>query len=80
MNIRKAIHDDIEQIWPILQAIAAAGDTYAYPRDIDQDQAIELWLDTPRLTYVCEEEGRVLGTYYIKTNRSGPGDHVCNCG
>jgi predicted GNAT family acetyltransferase len=22
----------------------------------------------------------VLGTYFIKTNQQGPGDHVCNCG
>ena len=22
----------------------------------------------------------MLGTYYIKTNQAGPGNHVCNCG
>ena len=27
-----------------------------------------------------EEDGKVLGTYYLKTNQSGTGDHVCNCG
>ncbi len=27
-----------------------------------------------------EEDGKVLGTYYLKTNQQGPGDHVCNCG
>ena len=30
--------------------------------------------------YVFEENGRILGTYYLKTNQLGPGDHVCNCG
>ena len=31
-------------------------------------------------TFVIEENNKILGTYYIKTNQSGPGDHVCNCG
>lgn len=27
-----------------------------------------------------EEDANVLGTYYIKSNQQGPGNHVCNCG
>ncbi|WP_445398965.1 GNAT family N-acetyltransferase [Zobellella sp. An-6] len=80
MNIRAATQDDFEQIWPIFRDIAAAGDTYAYPRDINREQARQLWLDLPRKTFVAEEGGRILGTYYIKTNQAGPGSHVCNCG
>lgn len=34
----------------------------------------------PRKTFIAEEEGEILGTYYIKTNQDGPGNHVCNCG
>lgn len=80
MNIRAATQDDFEQIWPIFRDIAAAGDTYAYPRDINREQARQLWLELPRKTFVAEEGGRILGTYYIKTNQAGPGSHVCNCG
>jgi ribosomal protein S18 acetylase RimI-like enzyme len=80
MPIREATRADAEQIWPIVREIAAAGDTYAYPRDITKEQALSLWLDAPRKTYVFEENGRVLGTYFIKSNQAGPGDHVCNCG
>lgn len=80
MNIREANRQDFEQIWPIFHEIAAAGETYAYPRDISKEQALTLWMDAPRVTYVCEEAGRILGTYYLKTNHAGPGDHVCNCG
>lgn len=80
MNIREAIREDFEQIWPIFHEIAAAGETYSYPRDITKEQALSIWIDTPKRTYVLEEDGQVLGTYYIKTNQSGPGDHVCNCG
>jgi ribosomal protein S18 acetylase RimI-like enzyme len=37
-------------------------------------------MQAPRLTFVAEEDGQVLGTYYLKTNQAGPGEHVCNCG
>ncbi|MGW8317094.1 MAG: N-acetyltransferase family protein [Bacteroidales bacterium] len=80
MNIRHATVEDFDQIWPIFQEIAAAGETYAYPRDISRDQAFRQWMEIPRQTYVLEEHGRILGTYYIKTNQEGPGAHVCNCG
>lgn len=80
MNIREVTRDDFDRIWPIFHEIVAAGDTYAYPRDTTREQALKLWLDAPRKTYLVEEGGQVLGTYYIKTNQAGPGEHVCNCG
>ena len=27
-----------------------------------------------------EHDGKILGTYYLKTNQERPGKHVCNCG
>lgn len=80
MNIRKAATEDFDQIWPIFNEIAAAGETYAYPRDITRAQAFTLWMESPEKTFVAEENGNILGTYYIKTNQAGPGSHVCNCG
>jgi len=80
MNIREATRDDFDQIWPIFHEIVAAGETYAYPQDSTMEQGLNFWIDIPRKTYVYEEDGKILGTYYIKTNHSGPGDHVCNCG
>ena len=80
MTIREATHEDIEEIWPIFHEIVSAGETYAYPRDTNQDQARKIWLEGPRKTFVLTENGTILGTYYIKTNHPGPGSHVCNCG
>ncbi len=80
MKIRKAAEADFESIWPIFHEVAAAGETYAYARDTSKEEARRLWMDLPRKTFVAEEEGTVLGTYYIKTNQAGPGSHVCNCG
>lgn len=80
LKIREATDGDFESIWPIFREIASAGDTYAYPRDISRQEAKRLWMHVPRKTYVSEQEGRIRGTYYIKTNHAGPGSHVCNCG
>jgi len=80
MNIREATENDFCHIWPIFHEIVSVGETYAYPRNTSKEQALKIWIDTPRITYVFEEDGKVLGTYYLKTNQPGPGDHVCNCG
>lgn len=80
MEIREAIEKDFDTIWPIFREIVSAGDTYAYPTNISKEQALTVWLETPRKTFVCEENGQILGTYYLKTNQAGPGSHVCNCG
>ena len=41
LEIREATIADFERIWPIFQAIAAAGDTYAYPPDVSRDLGYE---------------------------------------
>ena len=80
MKIREATEKDFARIWLIFREIVAAGDTYAYARDTTKEQALKIWIEVPRKTFVLEEAGNILGTYYIKTNQQGPGDHVCNCG
>lgn len=80
MIIREATREDADRLWPILHEVAAAGETYPYPRDISKERMLEVWLDSPRRSYIFEEDGKILGTYYIRNNQDGPGDHVCNCG
>jgi len=80
LEIREATEQDFDSIWPIFREIASTGETYAYDRSTPRDEAFELWMEYPRKTFVFEENGEILGTYYIVTNHSGPGDHVCNCG
>ena len=80
MMIRKARKEDFESIWPIFHEIVAAGETYALDPETGKEQAYEKWMAAPEVTYVIEDNGEVLGTYYIKTNQPGGGSHVCNCG
>ena len=48
MNIREITKADFEQVWPVLQDIAEAGETYAYAPDITKEQAYTAWVEAPR--------------------------------
>lgn len=80
MLIRLATAADHSAIWTLLEPVFAAGQTYAVPQDISRDAALNIWCTKPAATFVAEENGTLLGTFYIKTNAEGGGAHVCNCG
>jgi len=64
-----------------LHATFLAADTYTFPQQATEAESHKFWIDTPAATFVaCECDGKILGTYFIKTNQPGLGDHVCNCG
>lgn len=72
---------DFKTFWPAFQQIVAAQETYAIEPDITRDDAYRLWCISPRMTFVVKDAtGAILGTYYLKANAAGPGDHICNCG
>ena len=80
MLIRHAEPEDADAIWSIIGPTIAAGETYALDRDMTKEQALQYWMGSDRETFIAEDDGAVLGTYYIRTNQAGGGKHVCNCG
>jgi len=38
------------------------------------------WMGADKETYVGQENGTVVGTYCLRANQAGGGEHVCNCG
>lgn len=80
MQIRLARNEDREAIWRILQPMIIAGETYALPRDLSEADAIAYWMGADRETFVAEESGSILGTYFLRPNQLGGGAHVANCG
>jgi len=68
-------------VWRLIEPVFRAGETYAFSPEILEDEARKVWLATPTATYVAkDDEGNILGTYFIKPNQPGLGSHVCNCG
>ncbi|MDF0732098.1 N-acetyltransferase [Pseudomonas entomophila] len=80
IHIRPMTPDDFERFWPTFQAIVQARETYAFDPELSREQARLLWLESPLRTLVAEQEGELLGSYYLKANAAGPGAHVGNCG
>ena len=79
-TIRQAQPSDDDGIWAILQPIFRAGDTYTIQSDISRDDAVRYWTKGNHTAFVHEDNGQILGTYYICPNQQGGGAHVCNCG
>lgn len=80
LTIRPATPADHDTIWSIFHAVVATGTTYAFAPNTDRAEALRLWVTMPNTTYVAEQDGSIVGTYFIKTNQPGLGAHVCNAG
>lgn len=80
MLIRPACPEDAIAIWSIIRPIIRAGDTYALDPQMSEADALAYWLGPDKETFVAEDDGLILGTYYMRRNQAGGGAHVCNCG
>jgi L-amino acid N-acyltransferase YncA len=80
MIIRRATDADVNGIWAIIEPTIRAGESYTLARDMERDQALAYWLAAGNDVFVAEEDGTILGTYYMRPNQGGGGRHVCNCG
>ena len=78
--IRPASSDDAAAIWAIIEPVIRAGETYTLDRDMSENDALAYWFGADKETFVAEEDGVVLGTYYLRANQAGGGNHVCNAG
>ncbi len=80
LTIRPMNHEDFPALWPIYRSVVESRETYAYDPTLTQEAACARWIDTPLCTWVAELDGVVVGSYFLKANAEGPGDHVANCG
>ncbi len=78
--IRLATAADAEAILNIIEPVFRAGETYAVPLDISRADAWAYWLADGHEVFVFEENGSILGTYFLQANQRGGGSHVANCG
>jgi L-amino acid N-acyltransferase YncA len=78
MLIRDAAQADLRFIIPFWRAIVTAGETYAYPEDLDDEEIAELWLTRPpaRCVVAVDDAGTILGSATMGPNRPGRGAHI----
>ena len=63
-----------------MEPIIRAGETYTLPRDMDETSALAYWLSARHEVFVAEDDGNIVGTYFLQANQQGGGAHVANCG
>jgi ribosomal protein S18 acetylase RimI-like enzyme len=80
MLIRPSETRDDDAIWHILEPTFRAGETYPLPRDIPRNDALAYWHSPGHSVFVAEDEGTIVGSYYLRANNRGGGQHVANCG
>jgi len=80
LTVRAARADDADAIWTILEPMIHAGDTYTLPREMSREAALAFWFASGHEVFVAEEDGSVVGTYFLRANQAGGGSHVANCG
>ena len=78
--IREATDGDWPGIWPFLQRIVRAGETYTWDPHVTEDEARTLWLMPPpyREFVAVDAGGTIVGTAKLGPNLGGPGAHIAN--
>lgn len=77
MEIREATPQDWPRIYPFWTRIVEAGETYAYPLGLTEDEARPLWMERPPFRAVVAVDGdTVLGSAKMGPNRPGRGAHI----
>lgn len=80
MIIRPAAEADQAAIMEIVAPVLRAGETYAIDSDLSDEAMRAYWFLPAHMVFVAEDEGGILGTYYLQANQGGGGKHVANCG
>jgi GNAT superfamily N-acetyltransferase len=80
MQIRPATEADRPAVLAIVLPVIRAGETYALERDMSDTDVLVYWFGGDHETFVAEDNGRILGTYFLHANKPGGGGHVANCG
>ena len=79
-RVREATAEDWPSIWPIIQEVAAAEETFAMVADPDEDDMRASWMTPPpgRVVVAVDDQGVVAGTANMYANRPNQGAHVAS--
>ena len=72
---------DDDALYAILEPVVREGTTYPVAIDAGREQIFAYWFAPDKQVFVAEDtQGRIVGTYYLKPNSTGPAAHVANAG
>lgn len=73
LEIRKAKEEDRPEIWEIIKAVIAGGDTYVFAPDSSEEEMLAYWLSPEKHTYVAvwSESPKSAGILSDASHRQG---------
>jgi ribosomal protein S18 acetylase RimI-like enzyme len=80
VRVREAGAEDRHAVWTVLEPVIRAGETYTLARDASRESVLGFWFASGHEVFVAEDDGAVVGTYFLRANHGGGGSHVANCG
>lgn len=79
-DIRPARDEDWDGIWGIFREVISHGDTYTYAPDMTEEHAKDIWVRGGCHGYVVTFDNQIVGTFTIRSNKPGFGNHIANAG
>lgn len=81
MTIRAArLPEDEPAIWALFEEAISGHDAFAFTRDTPRADLEKWWIGPQFQVFVAEIDGQIVGSYYLKPNQPGLGNHVANGG
>ena len=71
MLIRPAAPEDQAAIWAMLEPLVRAGEVFALDHAMSEADGLAYWCGADKATFVAEDGGEILGSYYIRANQAG---------
>ena len=71
---------ELDALWAMLEPVIRAGEVFALPVEMTREQGLNYFLADGNWIFTAEEDGRIVGAYYLRANQKGGGAHVANCG
>jgi ribosomal protein S18 acetylase RimI-like enzyme len=78
--IRPVERQAFPQLWPILEPVIREGATYPLPTALGTGEAETYWFAPGNHVFAAAAGDAIVGTYYLRANQRGGGDHVANAG
>lgn len=81
LQIRLFESADWPGVWPLLEPVFRAGETFPHDPAISETEARVLWVEQSQAVMVAlDATGALVGTYYLRPNSLCLGAHVANAG
>ena len=80
MNIREYKTSDFEAVWNIFKEVITTEDNFVFSKNTTHEEFKIIWFGINKDTFIVEENGTILGSYFIKPNQPDLGSHIANCG